>query len=724
MGRERHRNTLVRRATWVSSAGSFLQVRTNWWAALALILPMAISYRTMEVGLPRLILLSAFLLVFLIYFHLARGAPLRIHALRPLTKVLSGFSMVYLLILMSSSFVAFNKQAALYAHIRYLMLALPVVFIALTVFREEDRFPRLCQALAVVLILHSTIAIFQIYHLGFMEIPPPRQTLPHGLMGNRNLLGSFLVLLFPFCAYLVYAGERRWKIAGGVALWLGTYGVILSQTRAAWIALLSGIVLANAIVVALRRRFGNPFLRSWFKGMALFVLGTIAALLLSAAIPNQEGLQRSLLSRGSTLVRPQVAHVGRLPEWQTSWAMLRDHPLLGTGTGNWQIVAQRYGYSRLRGYVAPHNAHSVYLHTAAETGLPGLLSFLGIWCSAALLAAKVIMESGDNRRRMLGIACLTCIAVYAVNSLANFPDECYAHSLLIALALGTSVGIHQRSAAATPAAPCALSSAQRSLLVLLACFLSFCVYFGFVKARFEIHGRRAIGYHNLKNYSKVLDEVEAARNRLVTLSTRAWPLETYAVSAHIYLGQFDQARAMARRALALNPWDLQFWMQTARAYSSMNQWDDALRCYEQLMKMLPDSDDVLRGAGPVLYHKGRFRESRDVLVKSSYLESESSVYWLGRAHLQLKEFDHAVRVWREGLLRFPESTNLLENLAFVEYTHLRDFTNAYARFQKLLTLNPDHAKRNEYTNVMQYLSRRLFGTPNTKSAMPPVSPAD
>lgn len=61
----------------------------NWWLGLALVLPMILSYKAMEVLLPRFILLGAFLLVFLLYFFGIRTANFRLPA-RALTQVLLG----------------------------------------------------------------------------------------------------------------------------------------------------------------------------------------------------------------------------------------------------------------------------------------------------------------------------------------------------------------------------------------------------------------------------------------------------------------------------------------------------------------------------------------------------------------------------------------------------------------------------------------------------------
>src|SRR3989442_12961749 len=62
----------------------FLHKRMNWWAGLALVLPLVISPGAMNpTGPPRLILLAIFLLAFILYFFSFPAKPLRISLAQP-----------------------------------------------------------------------------------------------------------------------------------------------------------------------------------------------------------------------------------------------------------------------------------------------------------------------------------------------------------------------------------------------------------------------------------------------------------------------------------------------------------------------------------------------------------------------------------------------------------------------------------------------------------------
>jgi O-antigen ligase len=69
--------------------------------------------------------------------------------------------------------------------------------------------------------------------------------------------------------------------------------------------------------------------------------------------------------------------------------MIRANPVAGIGYRQWGEKVSGYSgrYSSEWKFTdaSLHHAHNVYLHTAAETGLVGLLLFLAFWLSLAAL---------------------------------------------------------------------------------------------------------------------------------------------------------------------------------------------------------------------------------------------------------------------------------------------------------------------------------------------------
>ena len=85
---------------------------------------------------------------------------------------------------------------------------------------------------------------------------------------------------------------------------------------------------------------------------------------------------------------PSDDSVGLRLEWyRTGLSIVRDHPVLGAGTGSPpKIYAERAGGSRPRATTNPHNE---YLLIAVQTGLAGLALLLHLFWQQARLAARL-----------------------------------------------------------------------------------------------------------------------------------------------------------------------------------------------------------------------------------------------------------------------------------------------------------------------------------------------
>jgi putative inorganic carbon (HCO3(-)) transporter len=706
----------------------WLGTRMFWWAGLVLVLPCIFLRAVIHVtDVPRLVVLSVFCFGFVLSFSVFKQQRWSSAPVRRGNKLLAWLAAGFLVVLLVSSCDAVNKQEALDCIVRFLLVVVVTVLFAGTVVREEALLERLFKVLAAVLLVQAVVGILQFYGLAFTNLPPPKDDVPYGLMGHRTVFSSGLALLFPFCGYVAFAGELRWKVLAGSALWLGIYGTILGHTRSAWLAVAGSLLLANALVVLLRQRLGTALVRSWFQAMAWLVTGTIVAAVLAVAIPNREGFNRELKNRMRSLLQLSEKNneVGtgrfRFVLWHRSLEMLRDHPLLGVGPGNWRVVVPQYGaeglnVSFLDGSVVRDHAHNVYLETGAETGLPGLVLYLAMTGAAAGLALAVVFGARDNSRRMLGIVSLAVICIYSVDSFFSFPNEIITHMLFLALGLGSAVGLYQNMAPPNAEASGAFRW-QRAFLVLPMSFLLFSAWFGYSKGQFEYRDVRARALLPLHRPEQILEEVNAGVTPFVTISHYGDPLEYYSACAYLELGRPEQALEALQRARRLNPGDIFTLSKMGEVYGNLHRLDDAIGCYRECLRLAPLFEDGFKGLAIGYYNKGMYRECCETLNRFHLQHDIQCVCHLGYAYFNLQEYDKSATALRDGLGRFPHNAELLEFLACLEYSKLNDLTNAFEHFQRLLALSPNHPKRDEYNQVINYLAPRVG-----KAARNPAQP--
>ena len=442
--------------------------------------------------------------------------------------------------------------------------------------------------------------------------------------------------------------------------------------------------------------------------MVLFFIGTILAIVISVALDKDKQLTGSLKERAASLARPvqgvaaDESARGRLVFLRECLKLMREHPFFGVGAGNWKLVAPKYGSEGLPnadGIVTRDRAHNVYFQTGAETGIAGFLVYLSIWVTVALIAFQVILGADRNERRMLGVASLAGICIYAVDSLFSFPNESVAHGLFLAFTLGSVVGVYEKlplqvSPVVTP------FSLKKAYLFVPVVFLAFSAYLGYAKENLEFRIKRANAYKKLNRHELILVEVDAGLSALATIDPLGDPLEFYSTHAYTGLGQLDNALKAIERAHELNPWSVRIWNEMGIVYVNMDRLDDAIRCYKEALRMAPKFDVALKNLGSAYHTQGLLKESTATLVKSQYQKDEYLVKLIGSDYRALAEYDKAAEVLRQGVHQFPNSSDMLEDLANLEYSQLNDATNAAQHFLQLLALRPNHPKRDEYRKII------------------------
>ena len=126
----------------------------------------------------------------------------------------------------------------------------------------------------------------------------------------------------------------------------------------------------------------------------------------------------------------------RIAIWRDTLALIRQHPLLGTGLGTFS-VAYTSVQSTFLNLLVDH-AHCDYLEVVSDLGLPGgILLFASIFWILAR-AIRRYRRTEDHFEAAVCLGCIGSIAAILVHSLADFNLYIPANALVftVALALG------------------------------------------------------------------------------------------------------------------------------------------------------------------------------------------------------------------------------------------------------------------------------------------------
>jgi O-antigen ligase len=217
-----------------------------------------------------------------------------------------------------------------------------------------------------------------------------------------NVTSQFLQMALPFAAaYFLVAAPRR-RILYLALLLLSTAAVFVTFSRGGWF----GAAAALAVVVTAtwwkRREVGAS---TW----ALSALTTVGVILVIPAVAV-------ILARVAQGDQGSAAY--RLSDWHTAFAIIRDHPLLGGGKGNYLELAQLYDPRTI-----DYPVHNVYLLSWAEAGILGLAALVAL-LAGALRAAWRVFQHGIGADAAFGLA---AFAGFAGIALRMFVSMSFVH---------------------------------------------------------------------------------------------------------------------------------------------------------------------------------------------------------------------------------------------------------------------------------------------------------
>jgi O-antigen ligase len=196
-------------------------------------------------------------------------------------------------------------------------------------------------ALAAGVVLGAATSLAQAYGVQTEYFSLNRA--PGGTFGNRNFVAHLCAIGTPVVALVALTARRGFgSIFGGIAMAVVAATLVLSRSRAAWLA-----VLVLAVPVAI---LGLITWKRWCEARTirrLFVLAIAAAAGVAAAIvvPNRLNWNSDnpyLESAAGLVNYKEGSGHGRILQYTNSLKIAAAHPILGVGPGNWPVAYPKF----------------------------------------------------------------------------------------------------------------------------------------------------------------------------------------------------------------------------------------------------------------------------------------------------------------------------------------------------------------------------------------------
>ncbi|MBX4265976.1 O-antigen ligase family protein [Clostridium estertheticum] len=295
------------------------------------------------------------------------------------SSVLSISIMVLLGIMLLSTLYAAEKTLALTESARFLTY----VFIFFVIKYEFNTVKLVKNLLKCYIFTAGLLSIFGIIQ-HFTTIGLDKKFVVHytgysvvkiaATMFNPNAYAAFLILIiFPVVMLTIYEKNKKNKGMYGIISVLLFVNIIMTYSRNAQIGVCIGAVVLCVIY--------SYKLIIAFGGIGIFTL-----------------FMPSVLDRVRDL--PNTAeNESRIKLWKTAIMMIKDHPILGVGNGNFISRYNEY-VSKYKGlsYNAykRYPAHNSYLKVESELGIVGIVSFLAVLVTSLIRVKKLFTITNDK----------------------------------------------------------------------------------------------------------------------------------------------------------------------------------------------------------------------------------------------------------------------------------------------------------------------------------------
>jgi O-antigen ligase len=219
---------------------------------------------------------------------------------------------------------------------------------------------------------------------------------------THNVLMAFGVLLFAVQAWKSQGNRQRWGWTVFAFLAAGNV-LLMVQGRTGY------VVLAGLALLALYVYLG-------WRGVAAATVLLTVAFAGAYAVSTAFHQRVDLVASGVTQWDPRTAAhdpIGeRLEFYEHTIEIIRDHPLIGVGTGGFpQAYAERVGQA---GLTATRNPHNQYLLIMAQVGVVGLCLLL--WLFVQQWLSSLGFADGGDRLLAQGLV-ITMVVGCLFNSL-------------------------------------------------------------------------------------------------------------------------------------------------------------------------------------------------------------------------------------------------------------------------------------------------------------------
>ncbi len=262
-----------------------------------------------------------------------------------------------------------------------------------------------------------------------------------GPIGEQNRWAQTLAMVLPLAIALMTTESSRSRRYAATAATVGiAAGIVFTYSRGAAV----GLALTGLVATAVR----------WVRPRTALVVAVATVATMSVVAPTFAARTTTILGAWSSIAGEEESPVvegdgpdgsisNRAVEGQAALNVFTRHPVIGVGpdlfSSYFQDEARAEGADRIVG--VERQAHTLYLGLAAETGVTGLVAFIGVVAAIIVPLAALRRRTLAARRDVAGLATGAALAVVTYLTTGLFLHASYIRFFWLIAALATALGV-------------------------------------------------------------------------------------------------------------------------------------------------------------------------------------------------------------------------------------------------------------------------------------------
>jgi putative inorganic carbon (HCO3(-)) transporter len=278
-------------------------------------------------------------------------------------------------------------------------------------------------------IIPFTIIIFYTLYnhslMGFEEAPANYVMSP--FYNDHTIYGAMLAMFFPVLIFFTmnkkYSGSI--KFAAVMLLIIFIIALIFSYTRAAWLSLAIALVMYILLLLRIKFRY-ILILFAITAGTALVYQTEIVMKLERNRQDASQDFDKHIQSISN--ISTDASNLERLNRWNAAFRMFAERPVFGWGPGTYSFQYAPFQHAHEKTIISTNmgdkgNAHSEYIGPLCESGILGVVTFIGIIICVLSTGFRLYYTIKDNETKKIVLVTLLGFITYIVHgALNNFLD--------------------------------------------------------------------------------------------------------------------------------------------------------------------------------------------------------------------------------------------------------------------------------------------------------------